>query len=48
MITNLLLFFHHHKEKRAEGYQYRNLFQTGALIGQWSPKQPFIIHGHFY
>ncbi|MDM3813537.1 glycoside hydrolase family 32 protein [Proteus mirabilis] len=33
--------------KRAEGYQYRNLFQTGALIGQWSPKQPFIIHGHF-
>ena len=33
--------------KRAEGYQYRNLFQSGALIGQWSPNHPFKPQGHF-
>lgn len=33
--------------KRVEGYQYRNLFQTGSLIGKWSPKQSFDLHGGF-
>lgn len=34
--------------KRPEGYQYRNLFQAGSFIGQWSPdKKTFDIRGQF-
>lgn len=43
--------------KKPENYQFRNMFQSGYIIGQWAPGQPYTIeqsfqeidHGHdFY
>ena len=31
----------------AEGYKYRNLFQSGYLLGEWQPGQAFIHNGQF-
>jgi len=31
----------------AEGYNNRNLFQSGYLIGDWSPGQPFVHNNDF-
>ena len=31
----------------AEGYNYRNVFQSGYLLGDWQPGQPFIHNGKF-
>ncbi len=31
----------------AEGYRNRNLFQSGYLIGDWQPGQPFVPEGEF-
>ena len=33
--------------KHAEGYQFRNQFQTGSLIGKWSPEKAFDLRGGF-
>ena len=31
----------------AQGYQNRNLFQSGYLLGDWQPGQPFVREGEF-
>ncbi|MBA8199100.1 glycoside hydrolase family 32 protein [Citrobacter freundii] len=31
----------------AEGYHHRNLFQSGYLLGEWQPGQPFSHNGQF-
>ena len=31
----------------ADGYNNRNLFQSGYLIGDWAPGQPFVHHNDF-
>lgn len=33
--------------KKNQGYQYRNLYQNGYLVGQWSPGQPYKITHQF-
>ncbi|MGV2937837.1 glycoside hydrolase family 32 protein [Providencia sp. AGC89] len=33
--------------KKAEKYQYRNLFQNGYLVGNWSPNSPYTITHQF-
>lgn len=32
---------------KPQGYNYRNLFQSGYLVGQWSPGKPFTIEQPF-
>jgi beta-fructofuranosidase len=31
----------------AQGYHNRNLFQSGYLLGDWQPGQPFVREGEF-
>ncbi len=33
--------------KKPQGYQFRNLYQNGYLVGQWSPDQPYEITHQF-
>ncbi|WP_042959315.1 glycoside hydrolase family 32 protein [Erwinia tasmaniensis] len=32
---------------KAEGYRYRNLFQSGYLLGQWQPEVDFVVERNF-
>ena len=31
----------------ADGFKHRNLFQSGYLVGEWQPGQPFMREGEF-
>jgi beta-fructofuranosidase len=31
----------------ADGFNHRNLFQSGYLVGEWQPGQPFVPEGEF-
>ncbi|EKT54246.1 glycoside hydrolase family 32 protein [Providencia sneebia] len=33
--------------KKPQGHQYRNLYQNGYLVGNWSPNQPYEITNQF-
>lgn len=32
----------------AKGYQNRNLFQSGYLLGEWQPGQAFVLEGRLW